>query len=457
MARRNAGQRRSPGAWGTVELLPSGRWRAFYRRDARKFSAPQTFGTKAEGMAWLASEHADRTRGVWRDRDNGRVPLADYAQGWIDGRPEIAPRTRDLYQRTLDRWIAPRIADASDSRGIELGAIDVGNITPSVVRSWYATVFASARRESTKRRARQGSRATHPAREWARREGRAVAPTGRLSPALIDEWKAAGCPDPALAPAPGVPVDGAGQSAAAHAYRLLRAILSTAVTDGILLSNPCQIKGAGIVHHRARGIATPVEVERLSSLMPEPLRAAVTLAAWSSLRYGELFALARRHVDVSTGTIRVERALEVLPGARITFGRTKTHSSNRTVHLPEFVSVRLRHHLAEHVPDDPDALVFSLSNGQPVSNARLSVLFRRARSSIGREDLTWHDLRHTGAALAYRAGASLPEVQARLGHTTMRAAQIYAHAADDSDLALAGRLDALFGDGYQNTTEARHP
>jgi integrase len=63
---------------------------------------------------------------------------------------------------------------------------------------------------------------------------------------------------------------------------------------------------------------------------------------------------------------------------------------------------------------------------------------------IGRDDLHWHDLRHTGATLAYRAGASVPEVQARLGHTTMRAAQIYAHAADDSDRVLADRLDAMY-------------
>jgi integrase len=42
---------------------------------------------------------------------------------------------------------------------------------------------------------------------------------------------------------------------------------------------------------------------------------------------------------------------------------------------------------------------------------------------------------------AYRAGASVPAVQARLGHTTMRAAQIYAHAADDSDSVLADALE----------------
>ena len=79
-----------------------------------------------------------------------------------------------------------------------------------------------------------------------------------------------------------------------------------------------------------------------------------------------------------------------------------------------------------------------------MTNLRLSHVFRRARRAIGRDDLTWHDLRHTGATLAYRAGASVPEVQARLGHTTMRAAAIYAHRTDESDRVVAHRLDELF-------------
>jgi integrase len=114
------------------------------------------------------------------------------------------------------------------------------------------------------------------------------------------------------------------------------------------------------------------------------------------------------------------------------------------VHLPAFVLEVLTAHLEQHVPTSSDALVFALPDGSPVTSARLSFLFRRARKIIGRPELTWHDLRHTGATLAYKAGASVPEVQARLGHTTMRAAMIYAHAADDSDLLIAQRLDAMF-------------
>jgi integrase len=175
--------------------------------------------------------------------------------------------------------------------------------------------------------------------------------------------------------------------------------------------------------------------------MPARYAAAVWLAAWSGLRYGELFALARKHVDTETRTVRVERALINVPGQPLHFGQPKTRKSVRTVRIPSTVARLLAEHLDEHVPLEPDALVFALPDGRPVANVRVSAWFRKARAVIGREDLTWHDLRHTGAMFAYRAGASVPTVQARLGHTTMRAAMIYAHAADDSDAVLADALE----------------
>lgn len=87
--------RRTPGQLGTVEQLPSGRWRAFYRRDGRKFTTPHTSSTRAEGTAWLASEFADHTRGTWRDPESGRITLDAYAADGLTSRPDLAPRTLD--------------------------------------------------------------------------------------------------------------------------------------------------------------------------------------------------------------------------------------------------------------------------------------------------------------------------------------------------------------------------
>ncbi len=444
MTRRKPAARRAPAPLGTAEQLPSGRWRASYRKDGRKFTAPHTFATRDEAHSWLATERADRSRGLWRDPLAGAITLEQYARTWLDSRPDLGARTVDSYRRSLHRWVLPRIGgDGRD--GIELGSVNVGDLTPALVRAWYSVLYTEAQQSARQRYDREGSREEHPARRWARARGMAVAPTGRLSPEVLKAWNAAGTPVPPLPKRTytGGPAN-AGRTAAAHAYRLLRTICNTAVQDELLKSNPCQIAKAGSGQHRERTTATPAEVAQLAALMPRNLAAAVTLAAWSGLRYGELFALSRRHVDLEAGTLRVDRALQCVPGQPIVFGKPKTTKSNRVVHLPAFAMAALADHLEAHVPEDREALLFTLPDGNPVTSTYLSRHFRQARAVIDRDDLTWHDLRHTGATLAYRAGASLPEVQARLGHTTMRAAAIYAHAADDSDRVLAERLDAMF-------------
>ena len=64
-------------------------------------------------------------------------------------------------------------------------------------------------------------------------------------------------------------------------------------------------------------------------------------------------------------------------------------------------------------------------------------------AAIDREDLRWHDLRHSGAVLAAAAGATLAELMARLGHSTPGAALKYQHAVAGSDHAVAERLSKL--------------
>lgn len=435
--------RRTPSALGTVEQLPSGRWRASYRRDGRKFAAPSTFTTRAEGDAWLAGEFADRARGVWKDPDDGQVPLETFAREWLATRADLSPRTLAGYEHVLRAWIVPRIGAEGGARGVELGSMHIADISPATVRAWYAAALTTARDRANQRSA--ATRRRDPARAWAQDQGMPVARTGRLSAGILAAWEAAGSPLPK--PARAETRDTAGRSSVTNAYRLLRTILNVAVADGVLDRNPCQIKGAGEARGTERGTASPAEVTALAALMPRRLSTALLLAAWSGLRAGELFALARRHVDLDARTVTVERSLLELPDRPVTFGAPKTAKSRRRVTLPAFVADALHAHMEEFVDASPDALLFTLENGGIVTTSRRTAIFGVARAAAGRTDLTWHDLRHTGATLAYRAGASVPEVQRRLGHTTMRAAQTYAHAADDSDRILADRLHDLYASG----------
>ncbi|ETJ42693.1 Phage integrase family protein, partial [human gut metagenome] len=85
-------------------------------------------------------------------------------------------------------------------------------------------------------------------------------------------------------------------------------------------------------------------------------------------------------------------------------------------------------HLDAYTAQGANALVFTTPAGGVVSASYRSRAMVAARAIIGRTDLRWHDLRHTGATLAAASGATMAELQARIGHTSTQAAAIYQHA-----------------------------
>jgi hypothetical protein len=79
---------------------------------------------------------------------------------------------------------------------------------------------------------------------------------GRLSTAMIREWRAK------------LLASGVSVSVAAKAYRLLRAVLTTAVEeDKILARNPCRIRGAGDEDAPERPVLTVAQVFQLAELV----------------------------------------------------------------------------------------------------------------------------------------------------------------------------------------------
>ena len=68
-------------------------------------------------------------------------------------------------------------------------------------------------------------------------------PLGRLTTATVRGWYV------------GLLADGPGPSTVAKCYRLLRAVLNTAVEDRLLVANPCTVKGAGVEPCEERSIS----------------------------------------------------------------------------------------------------------------------------------------------------------------------------------------------------------
>jgi integrase len=236
---------------------------------------------------------------------------------------------------------------------------------------------------------------------------------------------------------------GRSEETAAKAYRLLRAVLNTAVDDGRISRNPCRIKGADAGRAPERPVASVAQVYALADAIGPQYRAFVITAAMTSLRWGELIALRRRDLDLDDGLAFVHRSLIEYCG-RLEVARPK-NDSVRVVTLPGVLVDELREHL-RRVPEGEDALLFTGERGATPrrGNWRANVGWREAVKAVGLpEGFHFHDLRHTGNHLVAQAGASTRELMDRMGHSTMRAALIYQHATEARSRTLADRLDAL--------------
>ena len=233
----------------------------------------------------------------------------------------------------------------------------------------------------------------------------------------------------------------------AHSYGLMRTIMGSAVSDRLVVVNPCTIRGAGNSTrvHKIKPASLP-ELEKLVAAMPERYRAMVLLASWCALRFGELTALRRGDVDTRAGVIRIRRGVVRVQGETIV-GTPKSAAGERDVAIPPHLLPALREHLLQHTEPGKDGLLFPARGGGYLAPSSLYRVFYKAREAAGRPDLRFHDLRHSGAVLAAQTGATLAELMSRLGHSTPGAALRYQHAAAERDLEIARRLSALVEKG----------
>lgn len=367
--------------WGRVRKLPSGMHQAGYKHVGRVFYAPTTFSTRDAADRWLAKQRTAIEAGTWVDPD-AVAPEAVELDAYCKAwlaQRDLKPRTRQDYGDLLDRHILPT-----------LGGVKIESLTPTLVKAWHATL---------------------PAKR----------PTLR-----------------------------------AHAYALLRTILNDAVRDEIIAKNPCTIRGASSAK-RVKKIrpATLAELEVITREMPERLQAMVVLASWCAMRFGELAELRRKDIDGDTIHVRrgVVRVRGENGGVEMIVGTPKTDAGVRDIVMPPHVVPVIEAHLEHHTGPGREALLFPAVNGGHIVPSSLYGRaatddkpgwgFYEARRKAGRDDLRWHDLRHSGAVLAALSGASLAELQGRLGHSTTQAAMRYQHVADGRDRALAQRLSEL--------------
>ena len=237
-----------------------------------------------------------------------------------------------------------------------------------------------------------------------------------------------------------------------HAYSLLRTILRTALTDGKTHINPCTIRGAGSTKRAHQVQAASVEeLAVIIEEMPDRYRAMILIGAWCALRFGEVTELRRQDVQITegSGVLRIRRGVtRTKDGPEV--GPPKTQAGVRDVAIPPHILGAIADHLAVHTGSGANALLFpAVTNPEKhLAGSTFKRHYFPARAKARRDDLHFHDLRHTGAvfaALPTGGDATLSELMQRLGHSTPAAAMNYQSVAKGRAQTVAEKMSRLAG------------
>ncbi|MEM9653701.1 MAG: site-specific integrase [Actinomycetota bacterium] len=181
--------------------------------------------------------------------------------------------------------------------------------------------------------------------------------------------------------------------------------------------------------------------------------AAYVLAATTGMRRGEVLGLRWSDVDLDGGQLAVRQTVTTV-NYKPVITTPKTKRSRRVVYLDEHtinvLRAQRRHQTDERRAagkawSDEHDLIFRDELGDMINPDWFSREFTRQVKLSGLPKIRFHDLRHSYATLALKAGVHPKVVSERLGHATVGITlDLYSHVtpaiARDAADAVAGRL-----------------
>ncbi|MFU8947589.1 tyrosine-type recombinase/integrase [Mycetocola zhadangensis] len=183
---------------------------------------------------------------------------------------------------------------------------------------------------------------------------------------------------------------------------------------------------------------------------PKPdgqLGAIIEVMLGTSARIGEVLAVRRRDVDVTSSvpSIRLAGTIISRKGEQ-TFRQDhpKTARSTRVVAIPTFTADAVRRRLAKVGSLGLDELLFQSRDGTPLTTANVRRQLREVLEGAGIKGVTPHMFRRT-VATAVNANASIELASELLGHTdTKITVQHYIQRSEMVNPATAALLDRAF-------------
>ncbi|BAC17626.1 site-specific recombinase, phage integrase family [Corynebacterium efficiens YS-314] len=385
--------------FGTVDQLPSGKWRARYTGpDGQQHKGPQTWFDEGDALSWIRDEQKLIEFDEWsppatrmtRREDLART-VGSWILEWLDlrsrGTNPLAQSTLDDYRRTLDARVLKVTGRAARLRDIPLL-----KVTRRDVATWWDDInrqFDSP-------------------------------PYNR------------------------------------NAYARLRTAIQAAVDRDIIPGNVVSVPDAKSRPKPKRkqlpdGEIMQAIVDQLDHTVPRVdgrHKLIAILTFFHGMRIGEALGLRREHI-IDTGdtiSIRVTGNAYRRPGKGMALKDTaKTDAGTRTVPVFPHFHNDLRYHLDHFTPPHPTAQLFLSAHGQLILDTSYRSILHRAKIRAGMEDveITPHYGRVWLITTLAELGMVPPAIGEILGQVDLKTiTEIYMRSTEAKRNEILGQVNA---------------
>jgi integrase len=246
-------------------------------------------------------------------------------------------------------------------------------------------------------------------------------------------------------------------------HAIIRRALKDAMRMGYVARNVAEAAEPPSAETAERSVWTPGQLRTfLEQVRDDRLYAAWMLFATTGMRRGEVAGLRDEDLDLDTGRVSPRRPRVVVDHA-VHVSHPKTASGRRFLALDPSTVAALREHLARRDSErqlvgpavQGSGLVFTWPDGRAIHPARFSEWFERHARRAGLPRIALHDVRHSYATAALKAGVPVKVISERLGHANVAIAlDIYSHVIPGMDEQAASTVAGLIlgGDGASAQT-----
>lgn len=250
----------------------------------------------------------------------------------------------------------------------------------------------------------------------------------------------------------GLSKEGLAPKTVKNIHGILHKALQQAVANGYIKTNPAD---SCILPRAIRKELKPMDEDMITAFLKaiqgHQFEQLFTVTLFTGMREGEALGLLWDCVDLTKGTITVDKQLQLIRGSRGQYQMVPTkNSKGRTIRIAPYVVTTLKKVKHKQLENrlrygecwEDSGFVFTDDLGRHLSASTVYKSFKAVMVDIGSPETRFHDLRHSYAVASIRSGDDIKTVQENLGHATAAfTLDVYGHVTEKMKQESAARME----------------